>query len=37
MPQGQQKKRYGKRAFMQGTKVSLFAQLQVGEDGEMIA
>ena len=37
MPQGQQKKQYGEILFMQGPKVLLFIELQVGEDGKMIA
>lgn len=37
MPQGQQKTWYDLNFVMQGAKVLLFVQLQVGNDGKMVA
>ena len=37
MPQGQQKNLYVVIAFMKETKVLLFIELQIGDDGEVIA
>ena len=37
MPQGQQEKQYVVNFTMQGAKLLLFHQLQVGHDGKMVA